>query len=72
MVEPEIKQHCANTRNKKGRKADMQHDWTKPAAKAIPEGGFFEAEQGRYGPVFPKTPACYGFTIIAKIKPGTE
>ena len=29
-------------------------------------------EQGRYGPIFPKTPACYGFTIIAKINPGTE
>ena len=29
-------------------------------------------EQGRYGPVYPKTPACYGFTIIAKIKPGRE
>ena len=52
----------------------MQHDWTKPAAMAIPKGGFFEdkVEQGRYGPIFPKTPACYGFTIIAKIKPGTE
>ena len=50
----------------------MQHDWTKPAAKAIPKEGFFEKEQGRYGPIFPKTPACYGFTIIAKIKPGTE
>ena len=50
----------------------MQHDWTKPAAKAIPKEGFFEEEQGRYGPIFPKTPACYGFTIIAKIKPGTE
>jgi hypothetical protein len=31
----------------------MQHDWTKPAAKAIPKGGFFEEEQGRYGPIFP-------------------
>ncbi len=50
----------------------MEHDWTKPAAKAIPKDGFFEEEQGRYGPIFPKTPACYGFTIIAKIKPGTE
>ncbi|QDV34754.1 hypothetical protein [Tautonia plasticadhaerens] len=50
----------------------MQDDWTKPAAMAIPEGGFIEQEQGRYGPVFPKTPACYGFTIIARIKPGTE
>jgi hypothetical protein len=52
----------------------MQNDWTKPAAMAIPKGGYFEdkVEQGRYGPVFPKSPACYGFTIIAKIKPGTE
>jgi hypothetical protein len=49
-------------------------DWTKPAAMAIPEGGIFKdkVEQGRYGPIFPKTPACYGFTIIAKIKPGRE
>ena len=52
----------------------MQNDWTKPAAVAIPKGGFFEdkVEQGRYGPIFPKTPACYGFSILAKIKPGTE
>ena len=52
----------------------MQNDWTKPAAVAIPEGGFFKAkvEQGRYGPIFPKTPACYGFSILAKIKPGTK
>jgi hypothetical protein len=28
--------------------------------------------QGRYGPVYPKTPACYGFSIIAKIIPGRE
>ena len=41
---------------------------------AIPEGGFFKdkLEQGRYGPIFPKTPACYGFSIIAKIIPGRE
>ena len=52
----------------------MQNDWTKPAAVAIPEGGFFKGkvEQGRYGPVFPKTPACYGFSILAKIKQGTK
>ena len=51
-----------------------QGDWTKPAAMAIPKGGFFEdeVEQGRYGPIFPKTPACYGFSIIAKIIPGRE
>ena len=52
----------------------MQNDWTKPAALAIPEGGFFpdKVEQGRYGPIYPKTPACYGFSILAKIKPGTK
>ena len=54
--------------------ATTQKDWTKPAAMAIPEGGYFKdkVEQGRYGPIFPKTPACYGFTIIAKIIPGRE
>jgi hypothetical protein len=51
-----------------------QDDWTKPAAMAIPKGGIFEskAQQGRYGPIFPKSPACYGFTIIAKIIAGRE
>ena len=43
-----------------------------PVAMAIPRGGFFKEVPGRYGPVFPKTPANYGFTIIARIKPGTE
>ena len=54
--------------------SDASHpgDWTKPAAMAIPKEGFFQLEQGRYGPIYPKTPACYGFTIIAKIKPGRE
>jgi len=47
-------------------------DWTKPAAMAIPKEGYFTLEQGRYGPIFPKTPANYGFTLIAKIKPGRE
>jgi len=47
-------------------------DWTKPAAMAIPKEGYFTREQGRYGPLYPKTPANYGFTIIAKIKPGRE
>ena len=52
----------------------QQREWTKPAAMAIPKGGVFEGkvQQGRYGPIFPKTPACYGFTIIAKIIPGRE
>ena len=49
-------------------------DWSKPAAMAIPKGGYFQdkVEQGRYGPIFPKTPACYGFSILAKIIPGRE
>ena len=47
-------------------------DWTKPAAMAIPKEGYFKLEQGRYGPVFPKTPANYGLTMIAKVKPGRE
>jgi hypothetical protein len=47
-------------------------DWTQPAAMAIPKEGYFKPEQGRYGPIFPKTPANYGFTIIAKIKSGRE
>jgi hypothetical protein len=51
-----------------------KNDWSKPAAMAIPEGGYFKdkVEQGRYGPIYPKTPACYGFSIMAKIKPGTK
>ena len=52
--------------------ASQAGDWTKPQAMAIPKEGYFQFEQGNYGPVFPRTPACYGFTIIAKIKPGTE
>jgi hypothetical protein len=47
-------------------------DWTKPAAKAIPKEGYFKVEQGRYGPIFPRTPANYGFSILAKVKPGRE
>ncbi len=49
-------------------------DWSKPAAMAIPKGGYLpdKLEQGRYGPVFPKSPTRYGFTIIAKIIPGRE
>jgi hypothetical protein len=47
-------------------------DWTKPSAMAIPKEGYFKLEQGRYGPIFPRTPANYGFTVIAKVRPGRE
>jgi hypothetical protein len=46
--------------------------WENPQALAIPEGGYFERVEGNYGPVFPRTPSNYGFTIIAKLKPGRE
>ena len=49
-----------------------QNDWARPQAMAIPKEGYFQFERGRYGPVYPKTPASYGFTIIAKVKPGRE
>ena len=48
------------------------HEWNKPAAMAIPAEGYIEFQRGRYGPVFPRTPACYGFSIIAKVKEGRE
>ncbi|MEV0560945.1 hypothetical protein [Dactylosporangium sp. NPDC050588] len=40
-----------------------------PAAVVLPKDTC-HLQQGRYGPVFPRTPACHGFTIIADVKPG--
>lgn len=48
------------------------HEWLMPKAIAIPKEGYFSKKDGRYGPVFPRTPANYGFTVIAKVKPGRE
>ena len=48
------------------------NDWSKPAAMAIPKEGYFKLEQGRYGPIYPQTPACYGFSIVGKVKAGRE
>ena len=47
-------------------------DFTKPAAMAIPKEGYFERVEGPYGPSYPKTPANYGFSVMAKVKPGRE
>ncbi|RKH68921.1 hypothetical protein D7V93_00550 [Corallococcus llansteffanensis] len=41
----------------------------KPQAMVIPRSTE-HLERGKYGPIFPKTPACYGFTIVANVKPG--
>ena len=53
-----------------------QEDWTKPAAMAIPEGGYFKdkSEQGRYGPIFPKTPGVLRLLRHCKSHPrkGTD
>ena len=32
----------------------IDHDWSKPAAMAIPKEGYFELERGRYGPIYPE------------------
>ena len=48
----------------------LENSWSTPVALAIPKEGYFKKEDGRYGPLFPKTPANYGFTIICKVKPG--
>lgn len=45
-------------------------EWEKPKAVVIPKDTG-QLQKGKYGPIFPKTPACYGFTIIAKVKPET-
>jgi hypothetical protein len=47
-------------------------DWSKPSAMAIPKEGYFKLEKGRYGPLFPQSPANFGFTIIARVIPGRE
>jgi hypothetical protein len=47
-------------------------DFLTPAALAIPKEGYFERVEGPHGPLFPKTPANYGFSILAKVLPGRE
>jgi hypothetical protein len=45
------------------------NEWMTPKAVAIPKESD-KWQMGRFGPVWPKTPACYGFTLIADVKPG--
>src|ERR1700752_2833238 len=47
-------------------------DWSKPSAMATTQEGYFELEGGLYRPISPRPPACYGFSIIAKVKEGRE
>ncbi len=41
-----------------------------PRAMVIPKDTDY-LPRGKYGPIFPRSPACHGFTIIADVKPGT-
>jgi hypothetical protein len=59
-------------RRKKTEMPQEEMDWTKPQALAIPKEGYFSFEQGRFGPVYPRTPACYGFSVVGKVKAGRE
>lgn len=47
-------------------------DFLTPAAMAIPKEGYFERIEGAHGPLYPKTPANYGFSVMAKVLPGRE
>jgi hypothetical protein len=40
-----------------------------PVAVAIPKNDP-SWEMGKHGPIWPRSPACYGFTIVARVKPG--
>ena len=49
--------------------ASPEKDWAKPQAMAIPKRGvFYNYGAGQLWPDFSHTPACRGFTIIAKLK----
>ena len=43
----------------------------RPQGMAIPKETD-HLKKGKYGPIYPKTPACHGFTIIAKVISGRE
>ena len=51
--------------------AANENSWAKPAAKAIPRKAISNSSGAATGPL-PETPACYGFSIIAKVKEGRE
>lgn len=48
-----------------------EHEWATPKAVALAKDTD-ALERGRYGPIFPKTPANYGFSVVAKVKAGRE
>ena len=49
-----------------------ERDWSKPAAMALPKGGAFKQEQGRYGLIYPRTPANYGLFDPREGQAGTR
>src|SRR5437764_4191512 len=56
-------------RAERPRRKQSEERTMEPQAVAIPKHSD-DWQMGRYGPIWPKTPACYGFTIIANVKPG--
>ena len=52
--------------------SEQDGDWTKPRAAAIPKEGYSNLEKGKYGPIYPRTPANHGFSVMGKVKPGRE
>ena len=61
----------STTSTQQTRTLPTQQTWAKPSARAIPKETD-HLEQGKYGPIFPRSPACYGFSVLAKIIPGRE
>ena len=47
-------------------------DWTKPAAMALPKEGYFQLEQGRYGPIFPKLRPTTGSRSLRRLSPAAK
>src|SRR6476660_7337140 len=72
LPELQVAQATTDTSSPTASDASAVGDWSRPQAMALPKEGYFKLEQGRYGPIFPRTPANYGFTIIAKVKAGRE
>ena len=52
--------------------SEQDGDWAKPRAAAIPKEGYSTLQKGKYGPIYPRTPANHGFSVMGKVKPGRE
>ena len=46
--------------------------WSRTPRQPLPEQGFFRVQRGRLRAVFSRGPARYGFSVVARVKPGRE